>query len=42
VYDCLYLAVTIQRDTQVLTDDRRFADAATRLGLGERVRLLGS
>jgi predicted nucleic acid-binding protein len=42
VYDCLYLAVAIQRDTQVLTDDRRFADAATRLGLGERVRLLGS
>ena len=40
VYDCLYLALAIQRDTQVVTDDRRFTEAAARLGLGDRVRLL--
>ena len=42
VYDCLYLALAIQRGTQVITDDRRFADAAARLGLSDRVRLLGT
>jgi predicted nucleic acid-binding protein len=41
VYDCIYLALAMQRDTQVVTDDRRFAAAAQRLGLSERVRLLG-
>lgn len=42
VYDCLYLALAIQQDTQVVTADRRFADAATRVGLGDRVQLLGT
>jgi predicted nucleic acid-binding protein len=42
VYDCVYLAVAIHHDITVVTDDRRFAAAAARLGLSERVRLLGS
>lgn len=42
VYDCIYLAVAIHQGVQVVTDDRRFAAAAARLALGDRVRLLGS
>ncbi|MBV9585989.1 MAG: type II toxin-antitoxin system VapC family toxin [Alphaproteobacteria bacterium] len=42
VYDCVYLALALHRDTHVMTDDRRFAAAAARLGVGDRVRLLGS
>jgi len=41
VYDFLYLAVAVDRQTQVVTDDRRFAAAVTRLGWSNRVRLLG-
>lgn len=41
VYDCVYLALAIERGTHVVTDDRRFASAAARLGLSEHVRLLG-
>jgi predicted nucleic acid-binding protein len=43
VYDCIYLAVAIFRNTQVVTDDRRFV--ASVLGspyLTGRIRLLGS
>jgi predicted nucleic acid-binding protein len=42
VYDCLYLAVAIQHETHVVTDDRRFAAIAARPGFAGRVRLLGS
>lgn len=41
VYDCVYLALALQRHTHVVTDDRRFAAAAARLELGDSVRLLG-
>jgi len=41
VYDCVYLAVAIHHGITVVTDDRRFAAAAARLGLSERVCLLG-
>ena len=40
-YDCLYLAAAIRFGTFVVTSDRRFADAARRNALGDRVRLLG-
>jgi len=40
VYDCLYLALALHQRTHVMTDDRRFAAAAARLGLSDRVRLL--
>ncbi len=40
VYDCLYLALALQRDTQVITADRRFVAAAARPELAGRVRLL--
>ena len=42
VYDCIYLAVAVHQGMQVVTDDRRFAAAAARLGLSDRIRLLGS
>jgi predicted nucleic acid-binding protein len=42
VYDCIYLAIAIHEDIALVTDDRRLASAAQRLGLSERVRLLGS
>ena len=43
IYDCLYLAVAIARNAQVVTDDRRFAAAvANHPELAGRVRLLGS
>ena len=38
VYDCIYLALALHHDTHVVTDDRRFAAAAS--GLRDRVRLL--
>ena len=41
VYDCLYLALAIDRATHVVTDDGRFARAADRPGLEGRVRRLG-
>jgi predicted nucleic acid-binding protein len=40
IYDCLYLALALFHDTCVVTADRRFADAAARGGLADRVRLL--
>ena len=40
IYDCLYLAVALTRDTYVVTDDRRFVAAANRRELAGRVRLL--
>jgi len=42
VYDCIYLALALQRRTHVVTDDRRFAAAAARLRLRDHVRLLGA
>ena len=42
VYDCLYLALAIDRDTQVVTEDCRFRAAAARLRLNGRVRPLGN
>jgi len=41
VYDCLYLALAIDRDCPVLTADTHFATAARRAGLGAYVLLLG-
>ncbi len=40
VYDCVYLALALHYDTHVVTDDRRFAAAAARTDLADRVRLL--
>jgi predicted nucleic acid-binding protein len=40
VYDCLYLALALELDAQVLTRDRRFAAAAEAAHPG-RVRALG-
>jgi predicted nucleic acid-binding protein len=41
VYDCLYLALALNYDTHVVTDDRRFAAAVTdRPDLADRVQLL--
>ena len=42
VYDCLYLALALHHDTHVVTADRRFAAAAARPDLADRVRLLGT
>jgi predicted nucleic acid-binding protein len=42
VYECFYLALAIQQGAQIVTDDRRFAAAAVRIGFGERIRLLGN
>jgi predicted nucleic acid-binding protein len=40
VYDCIYLALALDHDTHVVSDDRRFAAAASRTALADRVRLL--
>lgn len=42
IYDCLYLALAIRRDTRMVTADERFAKAALRAGpdLAGRVVLL--
>jgi predicted nucleic acid-binding protein len=40
VYDCIYLALALDQDTHVVTDDRRFARAANRPEVAGRVRLL--
>jgi len=42
IYDCLYLALALHQDTHVVTADRRFAAAAARPDLADRVRLLAS
>jgi predicted nucleic acid-binding protein len=41
IYDCLYLALAIDRDTYVVTADRRFAAIGDRPEMSGRVRLLG-
>jgi predicted nucleic acid-binding protein len=42
VYDCIYLALALYHEAELVTDDRRFAAAAaTRPELGRCVRLLG-
>jgi predicted nucleic acid-binding protein len=42
VYDCLYLALAVQRDAQLVTADRRFFQVVVRDGrFKDRVRLLG-
>lgn len=42
VYDCLYLAMAIRENTQVITADRRFhAVVAASPALAGRIRLLG-
>ena len=42
IYDCFYLAAAIQKDTHVVTADRRFfAKAVAQPELSERVKLLG-
>jgi predicted nucleic acid-binding protein len=42
VYDCIYLALALQHDSQVVTADRRFAAIAAQPRMKDRVRLLGS
>jgi predicted nucleic acid-binding protein len=42
IYDCLYLAAAIRHDTKVITADRRFVAAVSRLPiLNRHVALLG-
>jgi predicted nucleic acid-binding protein len=41
IYDCVYLAVALDQDTHVVSDDRRFVAAAARSEFTGRVRLLG-
>jgi len=41
IYDCLYLALAEDRQTYVVTDDRRFFAAGSAAGFAERMRLLG-
>lgn len=40
VYDCIYLALALRHDTEVVTADRRFDAAVGRSTLSGRVRLL--
>jgi predicted nucleic acid-binding protein len=41
IYDCFYLAAAIQKDTHVVTADRKFFEKAKgEPGLADRVRLL--
>ena len=40
VYDCYYVATAIARDAVLVTADRRLHALATRVGFGERVRLI--
>ena len=41
IYDCFYLSAAIQRDTHVVTADRRFFEkASSQSDLAQRVRLL--
>ena len=41
IYDCFYLSAAIQRDTHVVTADRRFFEKASgQPALAERVKLL--
>jgi predicted nucleic acid-binding protein len=40
IYDCLYLALALDRESVLLTADKKFANAATRAGYGDAVELL--
>jgi predicted nucleic acid-binding protein len=40
LYDCVYLALSMREEAQLVTADRKFARAVTRGGLAEYVRLL--
>ncbi len=40
VYDCVYLALAIDREAVLLTADKKFANAAKRAGHGAAVELL--
>lgn len=40
VYDCLYLALAVERDCELVTADARFAAALKGMPFGDRVRLL--
>jgi predicted nucleic acid-binding protein len=43
IYDCFYLSAAMQRDTHVVTADRRFFEKATgQPDLADRVKLLNS
>ena len=42
IYDCLYLAVALHHDTEVITADRRFAGAVAFTAYAGRVKLLGT
>jgi predicted nucleic acid-binding protein len=43
IYDCFYLSAAMQRDTHVVTADRRFFEKATgQPALADRVKLLNS
>lgn len=42
IYDCFYLSAALQKDTHVVTADRRFHEkAAGQPALADRIRLLG-
>jgi predicted nucleic acid-binding protein len=40
VYDCLYVALAMAEDADLVTCDRRLAQAAHEAGLGDRVTLI--
>ncbi|HKS89888.1 MAG TPA: type II toxin-antitoxin system VapC family toxin, partial [Stellaceae bacterium] len=42
IYDCLYLAVALHHNTNVVTADRRFFAAVERSAYAGRARLLGA
>jgi predicted nucleic acid-binding protein len=43
IYDCFYLSAAMQKDTHVVTADRRFvAKVAAHPTLADRVKLLGA
>jgi predicted nucleic acid-binding protein len=43
IYECFYLSAAVQKDTYVMTADRRFFErAAAHPDLAERVKLLGA
>jgi predicted nucleic acid-binding protein len=40
IYDCIYLAAAVATEGRLLTADRKFWNAASRAGHGERIELL--